>query len=276
MWEIFFICLGALVTVGLSINSVIQNGKKDIEIKAKTDSLIEAQKTIINKSNAINQKSDTIIKLQSELQKNAQIQIKSLRRINNPIPKQFTLTIFSNIETTDDELSLLSTASRINGNMLPIINQNSIERIDKLRNAQIILKLIFKKGTKSMEIIFSQTPMQLFGFNTVQIPNAFKLATAQNELQFNGINLFTENITTNYSSTSLLDFEKCDVTFEIDFRFAQRWGIGGLQADLYDAGLGPGLDVNLKSFSLSTLGRALTITDIQKISKNKFKGKWNG
>ena len=134
MWEIFFICLGALVTVGLSINSVIQNGKKDIEIKAKTDSLIEAQKTIINKSNAINQKSDTIIKLQSELQKNAQIQIKSLRRINNPIPKQFTLTIFSNIETTDDELSLLSTASRINGNMLPIINQNSIERIDKLRN----------------------------------------------------------------------------------------------------------------------------------------------
>lgn len=147
MWEIIFICLGAAVTLWLSINSVIQNGKKDIEIKQKTDSLLKAQK-------AINKKSEKIIQLQNELQEKAEIQIENLLRLNNPIPKKIQITLFSTIETTKEELNFLSNASKINGNMLPIVNKESIEKIDRFKNAQIILKLTFKKGKKSMNIVF--------------------------------------------------------------------------------------------------------------------------
>lgn len=269
MWEIFFICLGAFVTVGLSIHSVLENDKKEKELANKTDSLMEAQEIINNKS-------EEIIQLQKELREKAEIQIISLLKLSNPIPKTFTLTIFSNIQTTTTELALLSTASANNGNMLPIENRNSIERIDKLKNAQIILKLTFKKEAKSMEIIFSQAPIKFIGFNTVLSSNVFRLATAQNQLQFSALTLATENIKTNYSSTSLLDFEKCDVTFEIEFGFAQRWIIGSHQADLYAIGPDSGLDIELNILKLTNSGRELIITDLKKIGKNKFKGKWNG
>jgi len=269
MWEIIFICLGAAVTLGLSINSVIQNGKKDIEIEQKTDSLLEAQQTINNKS-------EKIIQLQNELQEKAEIQIKNLLRLNNPIPKKIQITLFTTIETTEEELVFLSTASKINGNMLPIANKASIERVDRFKNAQIILKLTFKKGNKSMNIIFSQTPIQFVGFNSVQLSGTFTLATAQNELQFSGIKLQTENIETNYSSTSLLDFNGCDVVLEINFGFAQRWLVGTKEADLYGIGSDPGVDINLKNINLTTEGRELIIRDMRKIGKNKFKGKWNG
>lgn len=63
MLEIILICVGGIITIGISVNSIIQSELKDNKLREKQDSLYNAQVEISRKSEIINQKSEMIIQL---------------------------------------------------------------------------------------------------------------------------------------------------------------------------------------------------------------------
>src|SRR5690606_3152257 len=103
MIEIILISLGGIITIGLSINSILQRDNQEKKLKESQDSLNIAQKEIINKQKEINVKSEKIISLQEQLNEKSESQIIQMNRLNAPIPKELNISFSAIIKTNQNE-----------------------------------------------------------------------------------------------------------------------------------------------------------------------------
>lgn len=268
MTEIILLCLSAIITVGLSINTIIQSNKKEKELNNKQEELLFTQKKVSDQS-------EEIISLQKKLQKKSDIQIDNLIKLNNPIPNELKLTFFSKIQVTKAELEILSNISKSNGNLLPSSSEDTgIDRIDKLKNVQFIIDVTFKKGTKELKVKFSQAPFQFMGYSTGKMKSVGTLITSEKELSFYAINLLTSDIKTNYSSPSLVDFYGSEVTATLTFAFPKPSRNGGRYINLYLVEIQNQIPLSLESISLETNQHTITIDNFKKLNGNSFIANW--
>ena len=268
MTEIILLCISALITVGLSINTVFQSNHKEKELNKKQQELLNAQKKV-------SEQAEEIIRLQKKLEKKSEIQIDNLIKLNNPIPSELMLSFFSKIQVTKEELVVLSNISKSNGNLLPSSKEDTgIDKIDKLKDVQFIIEVTFKKGTKELKIKFSQAPFPFMGYSTGQTTGVGTLITGENELSFYAINLLTRDIKTNYSSPSFVDFYNCEVTATITFAFAKSSRYGGRLVNLYLVESQDQIPLLLESISLATNQNTITIDNFKKLKGNSFNATW--
>ncbi len=255
MIEIVLICLGGFITVGLSINSIIKSNNQEQELKDKTDKIIELQEALREKS---------------------EIQIKNLEKLNNPIPKEFEISFFSSIKVDSIEFKQLQKAASKNGNHLPVSRNNKkIERLNKLKDAQIIIKIVFRNNEKEMTVGFDQTPIQFVGFNTsLTNNNTFLMGVAQESIHFIGSNLSTNNIVTNYDSPSLVDFKNCDVTFKIELGFPNLYKLGEKYTSLYTISSQNDINFSLEKVILESTKIKIEVSSFKEEGINLFKSQW--
>lgn len=276
MIEITLICLSGLITIGLSVNSILDNNKKELKLKQKQDSLYNAQLELNRKSEIINQKSETIIKLQEDLRKTAEQQVESLSRLNNPIPEEFYLNLFAYIKTTKEEFSIISKIAKSNGNLLPINNSDTaVEKIEMLKNAQIIIEIVFKQKEREMTLRYYQTPILFMGFNTDQRNGVFTLAAAQGKVDLNVTNLRTADISTNYSSPSMMDFKNCTINVNISFGHPELYKVGEKFIPLYLIPSQSKISLSIDVISLRSKRQEIEIRSLSELGNNKFVGKSN-
>lgn len=240
MWEIIFITMAGLVTIGLSINSILKSDKQETELKAKQDALINAQQQIIEKQNSlaglqeihskeIKDKSDEVIRLQKLLQEKSDFQLKEINRIKNPVPTKLGVTFSTTLNISNKEFDEIYSAMMqvrpTRSNQLPLdfnVTNAGVEKINAFKDMSLQVNIVFQNGDKKMSISI-KPPLRYNGYNVAfTSKNAMLLFIKKEEektIGFDGLDIETEDIKCNYLSPSLTDFTNADVTVTFEFFF---------------------------------------------------------
>ncbi len=244
--EIILICLGGVITVGLSVNSLIKQQKQEKELKESQSNLISAQKEIIQKqdsfsqlqkqySESLNEKSNTIIELQEKLQEKTDSQLREINKLKNPIPNKLHISFKSNLVLTDSEFKRIRDNTTNPGNLLPSNKDNvHIHKVNKIRNLGISFLIEFINNNKVMSIKLNKTPIPFTYFNSQSLEDSFLLTINDQETKITFIanKIETDDISTNYSPPTLLDFKKAKVTIKYNFWYPFNAKINGTQNKL--------------------------------------------
>jgi len=297
MWELILVSLAGFITVGLSVNSIIKSKRQENELKAKQDSLNEAQKKIINGQNSIiqlqekysnelKQKTDDVIKLQMLLQDKSDKQLGEIERINNPIPENvelyfeayFELTKIEKIEIND--IIKQKNIFGIGDFLLPFDfnkTNKSFEKINSLKDVAFGITIIFEKNGKKLQISLQKTPIALSGYHVLNKPEYFSATAKKNEIIFNCLYILTNDIRTNYKTNSILDFINSDVKVNYQFTYPFDYEIGHPKSKLYGVGRDQRtfLTLNFKSLKLRSKNLMIDITKLSKINNLSFHGRWD-
>nr|WP_294991567.1 hypothetical protein [uncultured Sediminibacterium sp.] len=294
MWEIIFVTMAGLVTIGLSINSILKSERQEIELKTKQDALIKAQQQIIEKQNfladlqdihskEIKGKSDEVIRLQGLLQEKSDVQLNEINRIKNPIPTKLGVTFSTTLNISDKEFDEIYNAMMqvrpTRANQLPVdfnVTNAGVEKINAFKDMSLSVRIVFQNEDKSMAITI-KPPLRYNGYNIAfASKNALMLFIKREEektIGFDGFDIETEDIKCNYLSPSLADFMNADVTVTFDFFFPQPIQVGSIVSKAYTFNRSIPIELSLEQIHLSHNNFNLAIGNFKKTKPNTFKGK---
>ena len=289
VFQIIFILIAALCTVGLSIYSVLETSKKETELSKTQSELNDRQDLLIElqekHAEELKEKTDKVIELQKLLQGKSDLQLSDLDRLKNPLPESLDISFNTSLELVETEISqienIISITRPNHDNLLPIdvkLTNDSFEKINCFKNIYFSLTITFIKGEKEMMISFNRAPLNLYGYNTTNTINSFKLymysMADRKKVRFNGLLLRSEKITTNCKSPSLRDFENSNILITYDFSYPELFNIGGKSISTYMSNNKFNIILNIETLSLDNPNYTIEISGIKKIERNKFEGKW--
>ncbi|MCX6320481.1 MAG: hypothetical protein NTX93_01575 [Bacteroidia bacterium] len=205
-------------------------------------------------------------------------------RLQNPIPETLGITFSSSIELSKKEIvqigNRIKSTSSIRDNLLPFDSDQTIdgfEKINSFKNIMFQLNISFHNDGKIMTIIFNRVPLNIFGYNTINSTDSFMLSFQDDKsvLMLDGFLLETDNITTNYKSPSLLDFENSKVLISYEFFFPELMHYGSLPPFYRYKSKNPNyLLLNFIFLSLTQKNYTINITNLKRIEPHKFEGNW--
>lgn len=287
--QIIFILIAGLCTVGLSIYSVLESSKKEVELKntqselkGRQDFLIELQEKYAKE---LKEKTDKVIELQKLLQGKSDLQLSDLDRLKNPIPDVLDISFNTSLELDDNEIfqiiDIIKKTKPNHDNLLPIDVERTnlcFEKINSFKNIHLRITIKFIKADKEMSIFFNRAPLNLYGYNTTNTINSFTLYMNsigdRSIVRFNGLSLDSEKITTNYKSPSIRDFENSKILITYEFSYPELFMIGGKQISRYVSSNKFNINLNLETLILSDSNYKIEISGIKKIERNNFEGYW--
>ncbi|MGN6298437.1 MAG: hypothetical protein ACTHM7_16720 [Ginsengibacter sp.] len=295
MVEILFVTLAGLITIGLSVNSILKSKRQENELREKQNQLDSAQKAIIEKQNSLinlqelhaqqlKDKSDEVIQLQKKLQEKSDIQLEEIYKIKNPIPSDLDITLMSSLVLTKDEFEKLDSIAKlkypVRGNLLPFdfnTTNDAFEKINAFKNVAFRLVIVFEKDGKILRVELKRTPALFVGYNASGYFNAFLATTDEksDRVRFNGLNLETNDITTNYSGPSMSDFAGSNVKISYFFSYPHIMQNGKLRSTVYVEEKPEYITLDLESVVLRYKNYSIRLEGLKKIDSHTFETIWN-
>lgn len=294
MWEIIFVAMAGLVTIGLSINSILKSERQEKELKMKQDDLIKAQQQIIEKQNflanlqnshskEIKDKSDEVIRLQGLLQEKSDFQLNEINRIKHPVPTKLGVTFITTLNISDKEFDEIYNAmiqvrpTRANQLLVDFnITNIGVEKINAFKDMSLSVSIVFQHEDKKMTITI-KPPLRYNGYNVgFASKNALMLFVKKEKektIGFDGLDIETEDIKCNYLSPSLADFMNADVTVTFDFFFPQPIQVGNVVSKAYTFNPSIPIELSLERIHLYHSNFNLEIDNFKKAKPNTFEGK---
>lgn len=290
MWEIILVFLAGLITVGLSINSIIKSNNKEKELKAKQDSLTEAQNKIIQGQTSIIQlqdkyykeiqnKSDEVIGLQKMLQGNSKTQLDEISKIRNPIPESLNVLFTAIIDLRQEEINavrdIIKEKYSDGRGLLPVDFMSTNVAFDKMNAFKDIgfeIKILIENQDKHLQILLTQTPMLFTGYNTTAIWSAFTMQLRDNDISITCLDVPTNNIKSNYQTPSLSDFSHSKVLITYNFFYPNSIKIGSHLTKTYMARDKEYITLNMKNISLRHKNYSIEIRSLKRIDSHTFEG----
>ena len=295
MIEIIFISLAGLITVGLSVNSLLKSDKQESQLKEKQNQLSAAQESIITNQTALinlqekhskelKDKSDEVIRLQGLLQDKSDVQLKVLDRIKNPIPESLNIMFSASLVLSKDEFSKILAISKMKfperGNLLPFDynkTNDAFDKINALKDVSFNLTIFFEKDGKLLKVLLKRLPIAFLGYNANNSNNAIVMSIQESseKILFEGFLLETKDITTNYKTPSLLDFNGSKVKITYDFFYPQLKQIGSIPSKMYVGDNREYVTLDLQSVSLLHKNYSIDIKGLKKIDSHTFESIWS-
>ena len=96
-----------------------------------------------------------------------------------------------------------------------------------------------------------------------------------NLTKFDALGLESEEITTNYRSPSLIDFENSTVTINYDFAFPKLMKMGNITADRYVSDGNEIIPINFQSINFTHKNYIIEIKELKRIGPKSYEGYCN-
>lgn len=225
MWEILFIILGGILTVGLSVMAVIKGNKQEADVKKYQDESRRLQKETKDLQIRLSEKSDKIILLNEELRKLSNSQVKELKSMTKKIPSNVETLVNFKVPISESDKEILRThfdhrkEGKSNIITRSLYKQSGLNMgtINSLFTSSIELHLTFtgKNSDKKWNIFFKQQPI-LFTEHPLADNGTFMLYFDDDfNLLLTGFFIRSAQCTSN--SHSMYDFEEYELSFTISF-----------------------------------------------------------
>jgi len=268
-------------------DSILKNNRQESELKRSQDSLLNAQNQIIGKQNDLielqkemGSKSDEVIGLQKLLQEKSDYQLNEWNRLNNPIPNKFNVSFSSVLLLSNSEYDDVNNAikSREAGgsNLLPFknsVDNSGCSKINAFKNVLFEMIIVIQKDAKVLTIRIEIHP-HFMGYNTSDGRGSFVLYSKDDNkviaLDCNEITV--EDIKTNYSSPSLLDFDNSVARVSYGFGFPKSIIMGDFKKEIYIFDNAEYLILDIKEIQLETKENKITLFPLRKVNDHTFEG----
>lgn len=245
-----------------------------VELDSAQNQIIEKQNLLVDLQRELQNKTNEIINLQKLLQNNSQQQLSGIERIKNPIPEELDLFFSSTLDLQKEDLNqIVDVINQNNFGQIPSLPFNStvtnkgFEKINSFKRIMLYINILLEKDSKTMSLRFRKGPLNFVGYHTSDYKNSFLSIIKEDipEVIFSGNWLYINDISTNFKSPSILDFDNSNVQISFEFLYPQGNSFIGNNPNY--------LVLNLKEMSLKHKYYTFEIKDIKRSDKNKFCGK---
>lgn len=225
MWEILFIILGGILTVGLSIMAVIKGNKQEFETKKYQEESRRLQEETRLLQDKLSEKSDQIISLNEELRRLSDSQANELRRMTKKTPSQVLVSPHFKVHMSEKERqNLFTQISSSQGLKSNIITKSFYEKsgiksrtLDLLFTSSIKVHLKFtgRNSGKELNVVVEQFPIN-YTDHVLTSHGRFMLYYDEHfNLMLNGSHITSVLCISN--THSLYDFEDYELQLEVTF-----------------------------------------------------------
>lgn len=146
--EITLIVIAGLITLYVSVSSIVKAEKQEEELKENQKRLNEKSDTIIALQTKMQEKSEKVIKLQNRLIQNSISQIDNINKLRNPAPAEVRISFQSELIIPKEELVQISQALRSRGNNSNLLPADFTDENEGIKRIKILKDILFTLNIK--------------------------------------------------------------------------------------------------------------------------------